>query len=80
MQRLIYTVNGPISPLPCYSKWLMTVQGLTTTASVRVGLDLGIFNKLVDVKGSLTLTELSEATGADPVLLGKQLCCTVVRF
>jgi hypothetical protein len=51
-------------------KTLKMVQGLHT-ASIRVGLDLNIFNKLVDADRPLALDELAESTGADPVLLGE---------
>ncbi|PVH93845.1 o-methyltransferas-like protein [Periconia macrospinosa] len=44
-----------------------------TTASVRIGLDLNIFNKLVDSEHPMKFDELCDATGADPILLGRIL-------
>ncbi|KAF2643629.1 hypothetical protein P280DRAFT_516022 [Massarina eburnea CBS 473.64] len=41
-----------------------------TTASIRVSLDLNIFNRLVESGRPLKVDELVEGTDVDPVLLG----------
>ncbi|KAF1950753.1 o-methyltransferas-like protein [Byssothecium circinans] len=44
-----------------------------TTASIRVSLDLKIFNQLAESDRSLTINELSESADTDPILLGRLL-------
>ena len=61
------------------------VQGLTT-ASIRVSLDLNLFNRLVESDRPLNIGELAEATDTDPVLLGTYfqlvsvVCCCLIRL
>lgn len=39
-------------------------------ATIRIGIDLKLFNILCEAPGSLTTKQLTEATGATPVFLG----------
>jgi hypothetical protein len=47
---------------------------------IRVGIDLKIFDLLADSQSPLSLEQLTQATGADPVLLGKHTFQRVFRF